>query len=221
MSSSINGIIFDVYGTLFDVHSVKTRCEEFFPGKGESVSLVWRRKQLEYAFIRQLMGTYKSFHHVTRDALRYAVKEHNEKVSAEQEDSLMEQYLFLDPFPEVKDVLDQVSHKKLAVLSNGSYDLLNPLIKGSGLSHVFHSIISIDEVKHYKPAPSAYGHGAHMLELRREEILFVSSNGWDIAGAKNFGYQTAWINRLNLPVEELDLPPDKEFRDLSGILVWK
>ncbi|MBM7694535.1 2-haloacid dehalogenase [Peribacillus deserti] len=208
MRSSVKGVIFDVYGTLFDIYSVKKKCEELYPAKGESISLIWRRKQLEYAFVRQLMGKYDTFFNVTIDALRYAVKEHFEELNSVQEETLMDAYLHLAPYPEAKNILNQLTHKKLAILSNGSYDMLNPLLKQAGFLHLFDSVISIDEVKHYKPAPSAYGHAAHMLELRREELLFISSNGWDIAGAKNFGFQTAWINRTNLPMEELNILPD-------------
>jgi 2-haloacid dehalogenase len=221
MNSSIKALIFDVYGTLFDVYSVKEKCDEFYPNKGKDISLSWRKKQLEYSFLRQLMGKYDTFSNITKDALRYALKEQNEELDNEKEKVLMEEYLHLSHYSEVENVLKQFHDKTLAVFSNGSHDMLNPLIQNSGLSYLFDEIISIDDIKQYKPTPASYTLALDILGVKREEVLFMSSNGWDISGAKNFGFNTAWINRNKLPVEELQLEPDKIYSDLNGILEWK
>ncbi|MEK4221137.1 haloacid dehalogenase type II [Bacillus sp. FSL W8-0116] len=220
MSKSIKAFVFDVYGTLFDVHSVKEATETLYPGKGEAISQAWRKKQVEYSFLHQLMGTYRSFWKITKDALRYALKENEQSISSEIEEFLMEAYLHLTPFPEVHEVLLQLRNKTLAVFSNGSHDMLDPLIDHSLFGELFDDVVNVDEVKQYKPTPAAYDHALHTLKVSREEVLFISSNGWDISGAKNFGFHTAWINRNKLPIEELELYPDAIYEDLTGILEW-
>ncbi|TLS37011.1 haloacid dehalogenase type II [Pseudalkalibacillus caeni] len=218
MGDSIKTYVFDVYGTLFDVHSVKELCEELYPEKGESISFTWREKQLEYSFLRQIMGKYTTFLEITKDALRYAVKKQDRTLTSENEEKLIEAYLHLTPYPEVRDVLERLkAGNKLAVFSNGSHDMLDPLIERAGLAELFDHIISIDEAKQYKPSPAAYNLVLENLNVRREEVLFMSSNGWDISGAKSFGFQTAWINRGNQPTEELNLKPDHIFTNLSGV----
>ncbi|WP_017379673.1 haloacid dehalogenase type II [Paenisporosarcina sp. TG-14] len=221
MKTSIKAFIFDVYGTLFDVHSLKKVCNDLYPEKGDEISQSWRAKQIEYFFLRQLMGNYEPFLKITHDALKYAIKEHHEQLDEQNEKQLLEAYLQLSPYPEVQSVLKQLGHKQLVVFSNGSHDMLDPLIQNSGLSNFFDYTISIDEVKQYKPTLTSYRHALDTLGVKREEVLFMSSNGWDISGAKNFGFQTAWINRNNLPTEELNLVPDSIYSDLTGILEWK
>ncbi|PLT33355.1 haloacid dehalogenase type II [Bacillus sp. V5-8f] len=221
MSSSIKAFIFDVYGTLFDVHSVKEKCDELYGGKGEEISLLWREKQLEYAFLRQLMGRYDTFVNITKDSLKYSLKKLKLEHSIQNEQALIEAYKNLAYYPEVENVLTQLRHKKLSVFSNGSRDMLEPLLHNSGLSSLFDEVISVDDMKQYKPTPASYGHALNILGLEREEVLFMSSNGWDISGARNFGFKTAWINRNNLPVEELNLEPDRIYSDLKGILEWR
>ncbi|RFU61773.1 haloacid dehalogenase type II [Peribacillus glennii] len=221
MNSSVKAFMFDVYGTLFDVHSVKEKCDELYPGKGEEISFLWRQKQLEYAFLRQMMGRYDTFINITRDSLKYALNTFKLEYSKENEQSLMAAYKNLSYYPEVENVLTQLRHKKLAVFSNGSRDMLETLIHNSGLSSLFDEMISVDDVKQYKPTPASYGYALHILGLEREEVLFLSSNGWDIAGAKNFGFKTAWINRNNLPMEELSLEPDRVYPDINGIVEWR
>lgn len=217
----IKAFVFDVYGTLFDVHSVMERCEEFFPEKGSAISVTWRKKQLEYANLRQIMGNYQPFYTVTKEALRYAVNKHGGTLSEEAEKALLDEYLQLQIYPEVKDVLEQLSGKKLAVYSNGSHDMLDPLIDGSEIAGLVDEKISADEIQQYKPAPPAYEHAAKLLDTKPEEVLFLSSNGWDVSGAKNYGFQTARINRKNSPEEELNLLPNKTYENLTGILEWK
>jgi len=221
MNKEIKALVFDVYGTLFDVYSVKEKCEELYNGKGEEISILWRQKQLEYSFLRQLMGQYEPFSKVTMDALKYALKKFNLKYNYENGKILMEAYKGLSCYPEVENVLEQMKHKTLAVFSNGSRDMLEPLIQSSGLSHLFDETISVDDIKQYKPTPASYTHALNTLGLERKEVLFMSSNGWDISGAKNFGFKTAWINRSNAPVEELNQTPDCIYQDLNGILEWK
>lgn len=219
--ASIKAFIFDVYGTLFDAHSVIETCNQYFPEKGTRISKTWREKQLEYSYLRQLMGNYKTFYTITREALHYAVKLHEEQLEKASENALLHAYLHLSPYPEVKHVLGQLQARKCAVFSNGSHDMLDPLIEQSELADLFDRIISVDEVKHFKPTVASYDHAAKTLDVKPEEVLFMSSNGWDISGAKNYGFQTAWINRQNLPIEELNLEPDQTYKDLSGILEWK
>ncbi|MFZ3579113.1 haloacid dehalogenase type II [Virgibacillus sp. DJP39] len=220
MKTNIKAFVFDVYGTLFDVHSVVERCNQLFPGKGEKISKTWREKQLEYANLREIMGNYETFFSITKDSLRYAVTKHGEELSESSEDTLIIEYLRLTVYEEVKEVLRKLEHKQLAVFSNGSHDMLDPLIDQSILHNTFNQVISVDEIKVFKPAPGAYDYAAKKLKVKPEEVLFMSSNGWDISGAKNYGFHTAWINRKELPVEGLNLIPDKTYKDLSGILEW-
>jgi 2-haloacid dehalogenase len=221
MSSLIKALVFDVYGTLFDVYSVKEKCDELFDGQGEEISILWRQKQLEYSFLRQLMGQYEPFIDITRDSLKYAVNKLNLEYNQEKELVLLEEYKNLSHYPEVETLLTEMKSKKLAVFSNGSRDMLEPLIQNSGLSSLFDEIISVDDIKQYKPTPASYSYCLKVLGLEREEILFMSSNGWDITGAKNFGFKTAWINRNKLPIEELNQKPHAIYTDLNGILEWK
>ena len=221
MTQPIKALVFDVYGTLFDVHAVKAKADELYPEHGADISQVWRQKQLEYSFLRQLNGQYVPFSQVTRDALRYALLQLKLHVTEENIAALMEAYLELSHYEEVEAVLQEMRGKQLAVFSNGSHDMLDPLIEQSGLGSLFDHIISVDDIKQYKPTPAAYMHALNTLGLKREEVLFMSSNGWDITGAKSFGFRTAWINRSGLPVEELNLDPDSIYDDLNGLLEWK
>lgn len=216
----IKALVFDAYGTLFDVHSVGKECNEVFPTKGDAISQSWRKKQLEYFFLRQLMQRYKPFDEITKDALNYACKENGAELSKENEKRLMDAYLKLDLFEEVETVLQQLSQKKLVVFSNGSKNMIDPLVEQSNIRSSIDLVISADEIKQYKPTPAAYNHALEQLELKREEILFMSSNPWDITGAKSFGFHTAWINRKDLVYEELNIQPDTVYSDLSGIMEW-
>ncbi|UOQ46791.1 haloacid dehalogenase type II [Gracilibacillus caseinilyticus] len=221
MNTTIKALVFDVYGTLFDVYSVETKCDEIFGQKGKEVSILWRRKQLEYSFLRQLMGQYQPFKQVTEDALIYALQYYNLDYDDSQLQELMDAYTTLKYYPEVTNVLEKMKDKQLAVFSNGSRDMLEPLIEKSGLLNYFDAIISVDDIKQYKPTPASYTHVLNVLGVERKEVLFMSSNGWDISGAKNFGFQTAWINRGQAPTEVLNLVPHGEYDDLRGILEWE
>lgn len=220
MKPTIQAFAFDVYGTLFDVHSVKAACDEQFPGKGEQISQTWRTKQLEYFFIRQISSRYEDFSVVTRDALRYALAAADVTASNDVEDVLIATYAKLSPYEEVEDVLKQLQDKQTVVLSNGTADMLEQLIANASFTELFNDLVSIDGVKQYKPSPAAYMHWFKTTDLKRDEVLFMSSNGWDIIGAKNFGFQTAWINRDGKPIEAMDVRPDAVYDDLTGILEW-
>lgn len=220
MSDSIKAMVFDVYGTLFDVQSVAQDCERFYPGKGEKISQTWHAKQIEYFFLRQLMEKYVTFLQITNEALRYAIKENGEELNGQTEKQLLEAYLHLSPYSEVEEVLGQLTNKKRVIFSNGSHDMLDGLVQNSGFPELFDQVISIDEIKHYKPTLASYHYLLDVLNLKHHEILFMSSNRWDISGAKNFGFQTAWINRKDQLVDELGLAPDYIFSDLKGLLKW-
>ncbi|MUK88209.1 haloacid dehalogenase type II [Ornithinibacillus sp. L9] len=221
MNSTIKALLFDVYGTLVDVHSVEEKCNELFKDKGKEISILWHQKQLEYSFLRQMMGQYEPFINITLDSLRYTLKKLNHDYDNDNLQLLLEAYKNLSPYQEVKSVLKQMKHKKLAVISNGSRDMLEPLIQNSGLEPFFDEIISVDDIKQFKPTPASYTYALNVLGVEREEVLFMSSNGWDISGARSFGFKTAWINRENSPIEELNLKPRSIYQDLNGILEWK
>jgi 2-haloacid dehalogenase len=215
--TKIKAMVFDVYGTLFDVHSVQEACEQHFPEKGQSISSVWRSKQLEYAFLRQLMGQYESFAQVTKDALHYSLEKHNCKYSDDIVQNLMQAYNQLQPYEETKGVLQHFQDRKLAVFSNGPHTMLEPLLQHAGLTEYFAAVVSVDEIKEYKPTTAAYTYVLKQLGVKRDEVLFLSSNGWDINGAANFGFHTAWINRNYLPEEKLGQELDKIYHDLNGL----
>lgn len=221
MGSQIKAFVFDVYGTLFDVTAIKDECEKLYPGYGETISQTWRSKQVEYFMLRQLMGNYTTLYSITHDALKYALNQNGLESSEQNEQQLLESYLHLPLYPEVEKVLIELKNQKLVVFSNGSHDMLDPLIENAGLADSFAEVLSIDEIKQFKPAPAPYQYAMEKLNLEKDEVLFMSSNGWDISGAKNFGFQTAWINRKNSPIEELELQPDYIFTDLNGLLKWK
>ncbi len=207
--------VFDAYGTLYDVHSVAARCESCFPGKGAQLSQLWRAKQLEYTWQRSLMQRYAPFSTVTREALAYACAALGLKLSVAQMEGLMSEYLGLALYPDVSTTMQSLRGKKTAILSNGSPDMLLPLVKNSGLK--FDAVISVDEVKTYKPAPRVYELAVKRLDADKRTIGFVSSNCWDALGAKSFGFSVYWINRMNAPVDRLGFQPDVILNSLSDL----
>jgi 2-haloacid dehalogenase len=214
---TIEALVFDAYGTLFDVHSVVRRCEACFPGKGAALSAAWRSKQLEYTWQRSLMNRYKPFSGVTRDALAYACEAMGLQLSVAQTEALMAEYLMLEPYPDVRDSLQKLGRKKLAILSNGSPDMLDPLVANQGLAAAFRAVISVDEVKIFKPAPLVYELAVKKLGAPKENIGFVSSNCWDALGAKSFGFTVYWINRAGAPLDRLGFTPDRTIRSLGDL----
>jgi 2-haloacid dehalogenase len=212
----IEALVFDAYGTLYDTHSVQARCESLWPGRGAALSQLWRSKQLEYTWQRSLMRRYVPFSTVTRDALAYACRVLGLALTPRQAEDLMQEYLKLSIFPDVTGALEKVGGRK-AILSNGSPDMLLPLVKHSGLK--FEAVISVDEAKIFKPAPEVYE--LAVKRLGTKSIGFVSSNCWDALGAKSFGFGVYWINRTGAPVDGLGFQPDailKSLGDLPEIL---
>jgi len=207
-------VIFDAYGTLFDVHSVIALCEELWPGRGDRVSQLWRQKQLEYTWLRSLMGRYEDFAHVTDASLRYASDALKLPCDQGKRDRLMRAYLHLAPFPEVKETLRRLHGIKLAILSNGAPAMLEALVANNGLSALLPAVLSVDELKTYKPMPKVYQLAVDRLGVPAAAIGFVSSNCWDAIGAKSFGLRTFWVNRAWAPLDGLGFTPDHELRSL-------
>jgi 2-haloacid dehalogenase len=205
--SPVRGYVFDAYGTLFDVHSVVEAGREITSDPA-ALSIMWRQKQLEYTWLRALMGTYADFWVVTEAALRYSIGRLGLGATEAQVRRLMDAYLSLACFPEVKAALGRLAGRPRAVLSNGSPAMLAAAVAASGLTALLEHVISVDRVKTYKPSPQVYALGPQLLGIAAGELLFVSSNGWDVAGAKAFGYQVAWCNRTGAPEEELGVRPD-------------
>jgi len=203
----IRGYVFDAYGTLFDVHSVVDVGRQVTADPA-ALSATWRQKQLEYTWLRALMGRYEDFWSVTEAALRYAIRRLALTASEAQIRQLMDAYLTLPSFPDVKSTLTALAPRPRAILSNGSPRMLDAAVASSGLGADLDHVLSVDAVKTYKPSPKVYALGPHALGVDAEELLFVSSNAWDVAGAKAFGYQVAWCNRSQAPEEELGVQAD-------------
>jgi 2-haloacid dehalogenase len=192
----IKAIVFDAYGTLYDVQSVAAVTEATFPGYGEIITQVWRIKQLEYSWLRSLMRRYEDFSVITRESLSYTLRCLGLQCDAAAFERIMDKYLHLDLYPDAVATLASLRGRKLAILSNGSSAMLGALVRNSGLDRVLDATISIDSQKIFKPAPEAYGLIESTLGVAPNEVLFVSSNPWDACGAKAFGLNVAWIERV-------------------------
>ncbi|MFD1357049.1 haloacid dehalogenase type II [Fictibacillus halophilus] len=216
---TIKAYVYDAYGTLFDVHSVSVKAESEFNGYGKTISELWRKKQVEYFMLHQLTGNYKPFSEVTRKALLYTLKNLSLQNNEDALNSLMQSYLELEVYEEVHATLEnlQNQNKKQIIFSNGTYEMLNPLVEKRELNHLL-KVLSVDDVKQYKPAPAAYKYALETLGVEPHEVLFMSSNFWDITGASSFGFKTAWINRTELKVDELGIKPDYIYKNLRGLL---
>jgi 2-haloacid dehalogenase len=210
----LDALVFDAYGTLFDVHSVLRRCETFWPGKGAALSAAWRAKQLEYTWQRSLMRAYRPFSQVTRDALAHTCEGLGLELSAARQEELMGEYVKLSLFPDVQGALQKLPGRK-AILSNGSPDILDPLVAQSGLR--LDAVLSVDELKIFKPAPEVYALAVKRLGVAAGRIGFVSSNCWDALGAKSYGFRVYWINRAGAPVDRLGFAPDAEVKSLTEL----
>jgi 2-haloacid dehalogenase len=208
--------VFDAYGTLFDVHSVVTALQAFTP-EAEAVSLQWRAKQLEYTWLRSLMGRYVDFWVVTDAALRFALKRFGIRVTPDQHAALLEAYLHLSPYPEIPAMLAALAPRPRLILSNGSQRMLEAAVSSTGLAGYFTGILSADLVKVYKPDPRVYTLATNALGLPKGAIVFVSSNAFDVIGAKAYGFQVAWINRANTQADELGPAPDIELSRLDEL----
>jgi 2-haloacid dehalogenase len=207
MGSPVRALVFDAYGTLFDPFAVKTHAEELFPGNGAALSQLWRAKQLEYTWLRTLMGRYENFWKITEDALLFACRTLNLSCDQHQRNQLMQVYLALPAFPEVKPALEKLSSLPLSILSNGTPEMLVPLVATNGMTHYFKNVLSVDGLQMYKPRPEVYQHAVSNLGVPKEAIGFISSNFWDIAGATSFGFRTFWLNRASVPADELGVAP--------------
>lgn len=221
MSSSPRAFVFDAYGTLFDVHSVVTLAEEFAPRQGAVLSQLWRTKQLEYTWLSSLMRSpgyaRDDFSTLTARALDYAVAQLMVPLTAEQRQQLLDAYRALSPFPDATDALALLAPRPRWILSNGTLAMLEPLVASSSLAPHIDGILSVDGADVYKPAPGVYQLAVDRLQLAPADIAFVSSNGWDAAGAKVFGFTTFWINRYGLPVERHAPEPDFVVGSLANV----
>jgi 2-haloacid dehalogenase len=193
---TVKAVVFDAYGTLFDIQSVAAVTEEAFPGYGEIITQIWRIKQLEYTWLRSLMRRYEDFSVITRESLAYTLRCLGLKHDARVFERIMDKYLHLDLYPDAAAALAAMQDRKLAILSNGSPGMLNALVRNSGLTDVLDATISVDARKIFKPSPDAYALIESTLGVAPAEVLFVSSNPWDACGAKAFGLKVAWIERV-------------------------
>jgi 2-haloacid dehalogenase len=222
-SATIRAVLFDAYGTLFDVYSVAALAEQLFPGRGQALGVMWRDKQIEYSHLVSTSSHgahYRPFWELTRAALRYACKRLGLALTAEGENQLMNQYRHLAAFPENREVLQALKARGIVtgVLSNGDPAMLAAAVESAGLADLLDLVISVDAIGRYKTHPDAYALGPDATGLKVEEIAFVSCNSWDALAATWYGYRTLWINRYQLPFEELGTEPAHTGRDLRDVL---
>ena len=215
---NIKAIIFDAYGTLFDVNSAAEKCKEKIGDKWEGFSNYWRITQLEYTWLRSLMKRHKDFWKITEDSLDKSMKAY--KIDSSMKNELLYLYKILSPFNEVPEVLKKLKKKnlKLAILSNGTPSLLNQLIKSNNLENIFSDIFSIEEVGIYKPDSKVYDIPIKKYQIKKEEVVFLSSNTWDVSGGGNYGYNSIWVNRNNNIFDNLDYKPKNEIKNLTELL---
>jgi 2-haloacid dehalogenase len=213
-------VLFDAYGTLFDVYSVGLLAEQLFPGHGERLALLWRDKQIDYTRLLTMSGRYQPFWEVTRAGLRFAAARLALVLDKATEERLMNQYRHLSAFPENREVLVELKRRGVVagILSNGDPEMLGVAVKSAGFSGLLAHVLSVHGVQRYKTDPAAYAIGPQALKLPAGEILFVSSNGWDAIGATWFGYTTLWVNRAGLPLEQLDTAPTRSGTSLRDVL---
>jgi len=204
----IKGIVFDMYGTLVDVGAVAEACKAVAP-EPVAFNTQWRVKQLEYTFLRTLMGKYRDFWKVTEEALEFAIQHFALQVPSEQRNQLMKAWLHPIPYPEVEAALPRLKEKYLlAILSNGTPKMLRAGLERTGLKSHFRWVISADAAERYKPSPEVYRLALKHMRLHKNEILFVSSNSFDVMGSKNFGFKVCWINRTGVPPDPLAPKPE-------------
>ena len=211
-------VVFDAYGTLFDVNSAAEKCKDKIGAKWETFANFWRTTQLEYTWLRSLMKRHKNFWDITEDSLDKSMKVFN--INKNMKNELLSLYKILSPYPEVRGVLEDLKKKnfKLAILSNGTPDLLNELVENNKLNNLFDDLFSIEEVKIYKPDPSVYELPVKKYKIKSGEITFLSANTWDVSGGGNFGYNSIWVNRHNSVFDILDFQPKNEISNLTQLL---
>jgi 2-haloacid dehalogenase len=238
---TIKAVVFDAYGTLYDIQSVASITDEAFPGYGEVITQIWRMKQLEYTWLRSLMRRYEDFSIITRESLVYTLKLLGLKYDTGVFEQIMDKYVHLELYPDAKQALVAMKGRKLAILSNGSTDMLNTLVRNTGMDQVLDATISIDSKKVFKPSPDAYTLIESNLGISPAEALFVSSNPFDACGAKSFGLNVAWIERvtpeamalactttallppltmfkaIRMQMDELGLEPDYRIKTLADL----
>ena len=214
----IKAIIFDAYGTLFDVNSAAEKCKEKLGDKWEGFANYWRTTQLEYTWLRSLMRRHKDFWQITEDSLDKSMNFYNIDNSMRSE--LLNLYKVLSPFTEVRDTLKKLkqSNYRLAILSNGTPDLLNELVVSNQLKDIFDDIFSVEEAGIFKPDSKVYDLPINKYNIEKNEVLFLSANTWDVSGAGNYGYNTVWVNRNNNIFDKLDFEPNKQISNLSELL---
>jgi len=215
---NIKAIIFDAYGTLFDVNSAAEKCKDKIGDKWESFANYWRTTQLEYTWLRSLMNRHKDFWQVTEDSLDKSMKTF--KIDPSMKNELLDLYKILSTFPEVKEVLQNLKKKdyKLAILSNGTPTLLNELVTSNNLDNIFDDIFSIEEVGIYKPDSKVYNLPIKKYQIKKDEVAFLSANTWDVSGGGNYGYSSIWVNRNNNIFDNLDYKPKNEVKNLKQLL---
>ena len=209
---NVKAIIFDAYGTLFDVNSAAEKCKDKIGDKWEPFANFWRTTQLEYTWLRSLMGRHKDFWQVTEDSLDKSMKAFN--IDSSMKNELLNLYKILSPYKEVSETLKALKEKKfkLAILSNGTPSLLNELVKSNNLNNLFDDIFSIEEVGVYKPDSKVYDIPVKKYKIKKDEIAFLSANTWDVSGGGNYGYQAIWVNRNNNIFDNLDYKPTNEIK---------
>jgi 2-haloacid dehalogenase len=213
-------VLFDAYGTLFDVYSVGLLAEQLFPGQGDKLALLWRDKQIDYTRLTSMSGRYRPFWDLTRAGLRFAALRLGLKLDRGAEDKLMNQYRHLSAFPENRDVLAELNQRGVpaGILSNGDPEMLGVAVRSAGFTDLLQHVLSVHGVQRFKTDPAAYALGPDALKMPARDILFVSSNGWDAIGATWYGYTTLWVNRAGLPLEQLDTEPTRTGTSLRDVL---
>jgi len=217
---AVRAVLFDAYGTLFDVYSIGVAAESRFPGAGERLALVWRDKQIEYTRLSSMSGRPRSFRDCTRAGLRFAARRLALALDAAGEDELMACYDRLDPFPENRGVLEalRAAGVRAGILSNGDPDMLAAVVGHAGFADLLDPVLSVEGTGRFKTDPATYALGTDALQLPAAEVLFVSSNCWDAIGATWFGYTTLWVNRFGLPLDELGAAPTRTGTSLAEVL---
>ena len=215
---NVKAIIFDAYGTLFDVNSAAEKCKGKIGNKWESFANYWRTTQLEYTWLRSLMERHKDFWQITEDSLDKSMKVFN--IDNSMKNELLNLYKVLSTFPEVDEVLKKLKEKKykIAILSNGTPSLINELVKSNNLDNMFDDIFSIEQVKVYKPDTKVYNIPIQKYKIQNDEVVFLSANTWDISGGGNFGYNAVWVNRNSNVFDNLDYEPKNEIGNLKELL---
>ncbi len=242
---SIEAFVFDAYGTLYDVQSVSQVTEQEFPEHGELITQVWRIKQLEYTWLRSLMRDYRSFWEISEESLDFTLKAIGLPIEKGTVERIMDKYLHLDPYGDCLQALDSLKGTPLAILSNGNQEILDQLVKNTGLDSHLDAVISIEKVRSFKPSPEAYDLVEQRLSIKPENVMFVSSNSFDASAAKHFGFQVSWIERvtpdalaaeiaasdvagpstmfkiLRMQMENFDMAPDHKLKSLTDLVDLK